>query len=82
MMYSLADAIINEDYAAVSEILRHEMNVNQMDEYGFTPLIEAAIADNLDIAKLILSYGAQTNLQDMTGSTALHWAAEIGRAHV
>lgn len=75
-MMTLADAIISERIDLVTEALGYTQSVNQIDEYGFTPLIEAAIADNLEISALLLKQGAMTNLQDMTGNTALHWAAE------
>jgi hypothetical protein len=75
-MITLADAIIAEDIHQVSEILQKNPSVNVIDEYGFTPLIEAAIADNKDIAALLIDYGADVNAQDMTGGTALHWATE------
>lgn len=75
-MLSLADAILQEDITHVRRVLDYGGNLNQLDEYGFTPLIEAAIADNVDIARLLIEYGANVNLQDSTGSTALHWAAE------
>lgn len=74
-MYSLADAIIAEDIESVRELI-YSVGVNQLDEYGFTPLIEAAIADNIEIAKLLIQARADVNLQDSTGNTALHWAAE------
>lgn len=75
-MATLADAIIEERLDKVMERLHSREQVNQLDEYGFTPLIEAAIADNQDIAKMLIDYGADVNLQDMTGGTALHWAVE------
>jgi hypothetical protein len=75
-MLSLADVILQEDMRAVSEFLRYGENVNDIDQYGFTPLIEAAIVDNIEIARLLLAQGANPNLQDVTGGTALHWAAE------
>lgn len=74
-MFSLADAIIAEDTDRVGQLLRYE-DINQLDEYGFTPLIEAAIADNLEISQLLLNHGADPNQQDVTGGTALQWAAE------
>lgn len=74
-MVTLADAILDEDIYTVQELVRYE-DVNQIDEYGFRPLIEAAIVDNLPIAKFLLEHGANPNLQDLTGGTALHWAAE------
>lgn len=73
---SLINEILEENYTNVREFLQYGVDLNQMDEYGFTPLIEAAIVDNTDIVKLLLEHGADVNLPDMTGGTALHWAAE------
>jgi hypothetical protein len=75
-MISLADVILEEQIDQVRALLRVGEPVNTIDEYGFTPLIEAAIADNNDIARMLLDHGADVNLQDATGGTALHWAAE------
>ncbi len=75
-MPSLADLIIEENLDAVKTMLQQGASVTAIDEYGFTPLIEAAIADNYEIAKLLIQYGAVTNQQDMLGGTALHWATE------
>lgn len=75
-MLSLADAILQEDIDAVRRMLQYGEDVNQIDEYGFTPLIEAAIVDNLDISTLLLKQGADPNRQDVTGGTALQWAVE------
>lgn len=74
-MYTLADAILQEDSDSVHQLLSYT-DVNQIDEYGFTPLIEATIVDNIRIAALLLSRGANPNGQDVTGGTPLHWAAE------
>lgn len=79
-MSSLADDILREDIQRVQSWLRHGEPVNQIDIYGFTPLIEAAIVDNIDICRLLLKSGAQPNVQAVTGSTALHWAAENANA--
>ena len=75
-MLTLADAILEEDLKSVQQLLRYGEDVNQIDEYGFTPLIEAAIVDNIEISRLLLNQGANPNQQDVTGGTALHWAAE------
>lgn len=75
-MVTLADAILQEDMDLVRRILRSGEDVNQIDEYGFTPLIEAAIVNNIDIARLLLSQRADANQQDVTGGTALQWAVE------
>ena len=75
-MLSLTDAILEQDVGSVRRFLRYHVDLNQLDEYGFTPLIEAAIVDNIEIAKLLLENGAFPNVQDVTGATALQWAAE------
>ncbi len=75
-MVTLADAILQEDIHAVQQHLRYGEDVNQIDEYGFRPLIEAAIVENVAISELLLASGANPNLPDVTGGTALHWAAE------
>lgn len=76
MMLSLADAILQEDINTVQQMLRYGQDINQIDEYGFTPLIETAIVDNVELTQLILSQGADPNKQDVTGGTALQWAVE------
>lgn len=75
-MPTLADSILDEDMQSISRWLTRGDIVNQLDEYGFTPLIEAAIVDNIAICKLLLAQGADPNQQDLTGGTALHWAVE------
>ncbi|EKD70930.1 MAG: hypothetical protein ACD_46C00327G0009 [uncultured bacterium] len=74
-MMTLADAIIQEDINSVRQLLRYD-DINQIDEYGFTPLIETAITDNINICKLLLENRANPNLPDVTGGTALQWAVE------
>lgn len=73
---TLADSILQEDMQSVRQWLRHSDIVNQLDEYGFTPLIEATIVDNIEICKMLLMQGANPNLKDLTGGTPLHWAVE------
>lgn len=75
-MLSLADAILQENTNHVIQLLRSGEEINQIDEYGFTPLIEAQIVNNIGLSKLLLDHGANPNLQDATGGTPLHWAAE------
>lgn len=79
-MQSLADAILNEDINSVRQMLRYGEDVNQIDEYGFTPLIEAAIVENIEITKILLEHHADPNQKDVTGGTPLHWAAENNNA--
>lgn len=73
---SLSDAIINLNFDLVNKYIMKGIDLNVIDEYGFTPLIQAAIVNDLSIAKLLIQNHADVNLQDLTGNTALHWAVE------
>ncbi len=75
-MQTLANAIIAQDINAVRGYLRYGGLVNQLDEYGFTPLIEGVIAENVSIVQLLLENNANPNQQDTTGGTPLYWAVE------
>lgn len=73
---SLANAIIYGDKNTVEEMLQNGADVDEVDEYGFRPLIEAAITNKNDIAELLLTYGADVKEKDATGRSALHWSIE------
>ena len=73
---SLANSIIYGGEDQVKSALFAGADVNEIDEYGFRPLIETAIANKLSLAKLLLEHGAQIDQEDSTGRTALHWAVE------
>jgi uncharacterized protein len=49
---------------------------------GRTALDYAASFNNVQMAKVLLDYGAHVDGRDPTGSTALHWAAERGNLEV
>ena len=73
---SIANAILNKRLDLVQQYINYGGNLDEFDEYGFTPLIEAAISDDIEIAKLLLQYGAKATQEDMVGGTALHWAVQ------
>lgn len=56
--------------------LRQGESLNDIDEYGFTPLIESAIARQAGIADALIERGVDVNKPDVTGRTALHWAVD------
>lgn len=60
----------------VEQFILAGADIEETDEYGFSPLIEATIANKLDVVALLLEYGADINNADTTGRTALHWAVD------
>jgi len=73
---NIADAIIYgsvHDVKAVVETIEH---VNFNDQYGYTPLIETCIVNEIEKTKLLLPLKPDLNRADLTGHTALHWAVE------
>lgn len=77
---SLAKTIIfKTDQDVVNALYRSpDLKIDEIDEYGFTPLIQTAIVNSISKAKIILNAKANVNFQDLTGRTALHWASENG----
>lgn len=73
---NLADEIIYGRQKNVEQLIKNGADVNEIDDYGFTPLVEAAIANQTSIASLLITAGAKVNKPDLVGSTALHWATE------
>lgn len=72
----ISDEIIYGTPEGVARWLQQGAEVNELDAYGFTPLIQTAIVNNLKMATLVLQHGADVNVADLTGRTALHWAAD------
>lgn len=73
---SLADQIIYGTANSVEQLVLAGADVNELDEYGYTPLIESAIVDNVEMANILLRHGANVNSEDLTGRTALDWAVD------
>ncbi|KTD20555.1 Ankyrin repeat protein [Legionella lansingensis] len=51
-------------------------SLDDIDEYGFTPLIECAITRQPHIAEQLIARGVNVNKGDVTGRTPLHWAVD------
>lgn len=73
---SLTQEILFGTLEGVEHFLQAGVDIEAIDEYGFSPLIEAAIANKVEVAALLLEYGADANNADVTGRTALHWAVD------
>ena len=75
-MPTIADAIIKGSLSDVIREVRANEHLNFIDEYGYTPLIEACIMDDIEKAKAILEAKPDVNFPDLIGHTALHWAID------
>lgn len=71
---SLSYEIIFGTRADVLKLIQAGANVNEKDAYGLTPLIEATLKEDLEIAMRLLEKGARIDQQDVSGQTALQWA--------
>lgn len=76
MSLSLSKKIIYDSDQEVINFLKSRPKLDVIDEYGYTPLIQTAIINSISKAKILLSAGAKVDFQDLTGRTALFWAAD------
>jgi hypothetical protein len=75
-MDSLSKTIIYGTDKEVANFLKKDPPLNELDEYGYTPLIQTAIVNSVAKAKLLLDAGANVDFTDLTNRTALFWAAD------
>jgi hypothetical protein len=73
---SIAADIIARRMPEFELYLRAGESLDDIDEYGFTPLIECAITRQLNIAQELLARKVDVNKPDVTGRTPLHWAVD------
>ena len=52
------------------------------DQFGRSPLMYCVLADRPECAEILIKAGAQVNLKDKGGRTALHWAAHKVRPNM
>ena len=58
---------------------RYSLNVNSLNNEGFSALFAAVAVGNVELASLLLSHGANTNVKSVRdGTTPLHLAASMG----
>ncbi|MFZ0218779.1 MAG: Dot/Icm T4SS effector AnkH/LegA3 [Candidatus Aquirickettsiella sp.] len=74
--HTFAHEILFGTLSGVEQFIQAGADIEETDEYGFSPLIEATIANKIDVVALLLEYGAAINNADTTGRTALHWAVD------
>ncbi len=73
---SLSDDIIHHQPINIDGHLAQGELLDDIDEYGFTPLIECAIVGNVLAATSLLERNVEVDKPDVSGRTALHWAAD------
>jgi hypothetical protein len=73
---SIAKEIINGLEPAYDRYVSEGYSLDDMDEYGFTPLIEAVISERPSVAEELIKRGVDINKEDIMGRTALHWAVD------
>ena len=73
---TIANDIISRCTPNFDHYINEGETLDDIDEYGFTPLIEAVITKQAPIIELLLTRGADINKPDVTGRTPLHWAVD------
>lgn len=73
---TIASDIISHKMPDFSAYIRSGESLDDIDEYGFTPLIECAITRQTQIAEQLLTHKVDVNKADVTGRTPLHWAVD------
>jgi ankyrin repeat protein len=68
--------IIHKDLGAELELSTAEINAR--DTRGRTPLCWAVIRDDLSAVRILLTFGANPNILDDLGHTALHFVRSVG----
>ena len=70
----------------IEELLKHGTGVNMLcnstSGKGYIPLHVASIKNQVEVAKLLISYGADVNAEDANGETALYSATQRGREKI
>ncbi|MCX8200139.1 MAG: ankyrin repeat domain-containing protein [Candidatus Micrarchaeota archaeon] len=57
-------------------IAKKNVDVNIRDDKDRTPLMHAVMLDNIEIARLLVKYGADVNARDIYGRSVLQLAEE------
>ncbi len=56
------------------QFLEHGADIDATDKQGCTPLVIAAQYGSAECVIMLVKRGANTEILDMNGDTALHWA--------
>lgn len=73
---TIANDIISRRMPDFDSYLRAGESLDDIDEYGFTPLIECAITRQVATAEQLIAHKVDINKADVSGRTPLHWAVD------
>lgn len=73
---SIFEAVFSNNTTTLIKLLKDGASTNIRDGDGRTPLIHAAIDQNVPLVKMLITNGADVNLADFHNCTALHFAAQ------
>ncbi|MCF8255748.1 MAG: ankyrin repeat domain-containing protein, partial [Bacteroidia bacterium] len=76
------EAIRNGWDDIVEELIENDVNLNNQDLYGDTPLHRTAIEGYTKVLNLLLEKGMDVNILDKKGNTPLHIASKYNRLHI
>ena len=77
----LDEAIVNGNIEFITYLLKEKkLDVNKTKrKSGLTPLIQASCYGNIDLVKLLISYGADITVKDNLNMTASDYARKLGQ---
>ncbi|CAK6537334.1 MAG: Ankyrin repeat [Candidatus Midichloria mitochondrii] len=76
-------AVNKDDIGAIRALLKKGADINTVSSnYGYTPLMQAVLKKKIDVARYLITRGANFNQQANDGKTALHLAAIINDAEM
>jgi len=79
---SLAEEAESGDDNSLSSWIREGVNPNEIDRYGYTPLLNACVLGRFNAASELIKNGADVNKKGPFGFTPLHAAAQNGHREV
>ena len=80
MIQLIADFISKNEFPSLSL----SSLLNQQDENGLTPLMYASLNNSIEVAEILIQklHVVDVNDQDISGKTALHFAAKVGATKI
>lgn len=74
----MLQAVEKGDVRVLEKLIRAGLNVNDVGDGGWTPLMVAAFNGQEQAALMLIDAGATVNARDKSGYSPLHWAAMNG----